>query len=49
VIAIVSDASANRLPGAPVVFSTDNGSLGSNSGTTDENGEARTTLTTNRQ
>lgn len=48
-IAIVSDASGNRLPGAPVVFSADNGVLGSNSGTTDQNGEARTTLTTNRQ
>jgi hypothetical protein len=49
VIAVVSDASGNRLPGAPVVFSTDNGSLANNSGTTDSSGEARTTLTTNRQ
>ncbi len=49
VIAIVSDASGNRLPGVPVVFNTDNGTLGSNTGTTDPNGEARTTLTTNRQ
>lgn len=49
VTAVVSDASGNRLPGAPVVFSTDNGTLGSNTGTTDQNGEARTTLTTNRQ
>ncbi|MGQ0735482.1 MAG: PKD domain-containing protein [Acidobacteriota bacterium] len=49
VIAIVVDAAGNRLPGAPVIFSTDNGTLGSNSGTTDDRGEARTTLTTNRQ
>ncbi len=28
VIALVSDVSGNRLPGAPVVFSADNGSLG---------------------
>lgn len=49
VIAVVSDVSGNRLPGAPVVFSSDNGSIGSNSGLTDSNGEARTTLTTNRQ
>jgi hypothetical protein len=49
VIALVSDVSGNRLPGAPVVFSADNGSLGSSSGLTDQNGEARTTLTTSRQ
>jgi Big-like domain-containing protein/PKD domain-containing protein len=49
VIAVVTDASGNRLPGAPVVFSADNGVLGSNSGATDQNGESRTTLTTNRQ
>jgi hypothetical protein len=49
VIATVSDASGNRLPGAPVVFSADNGTLGSNSGVTDPNGELRTTLTTSRQ
>jgi hypothetical protein len=49
VIALVSDVSGNRLPGAPVVFSADNGSLGSSSGLTDSNGEARTTLTTSRQ
>ena len=48
-IAVVSDVSGNRLPGAPVVFSTDNGTLGSNSGVTDQSGEARTTLTTSRQ
>ncbi len=49
VIAVVVDVSGNRLPGAPVIFSTDNGSLGSNGATTDEHGEARTTLTTSRQ
>ena len=49
VIALVSDVSGNRLPGAPVVFSADNGSLASSTGLTDLNGEARTTLTTSRQ
>jgi hypothetical protein len=49
VIATVTDVSGNRLPGAPVVFSADNGTVGSNSGLTDSLGEARTTLTTNRQ
>ena len=43
------DVSGNRLPGAPVVFSADNGTLASNSSVTDQNGEARTTLTTSRQ
>lgn len=49
VIAIVTDVAGNRLPGAPVVFSSDTGLLGSNSGATDSTGEARTTLTTSRQ
>jgi hypothetical protein len=49
VIAVVNDISGNPLPGAPVVFTADNGILGSNSGVTDSNGEARTTLHTNRQ
>ena len=48
VVAVVADASGNPLPGTPVVFSTDQGVLGSNSVPTDANGEARTTLTTNR-
>jgi PKD repeat protein len=48
VIAVVIDASGNPLPGAPVVFSSDNGSLSSNSAISDVNGEARVTLTTNR-
>jgi hypothetical protein len=47
--AIVIDGSGNSLPGAPVVFSADNGSLSSNSAVTDANGEARVTLTTNRE
>lgn len=47
-IAIVTDMSGNVLPGAPVVFSADNGSLSSNSAITDATGEARVTLTTNR-
>jgi adhesin/invasin len=49
VIAIVTDASGNALPGAPVVFTTDNGILASNSGVTDSTGQAQTSLTTNRQ
>ena len=49
VIAIVTDAAGNVLPGAPVVFSADNGSLSSNSAITDATGEARVTLTTNRE
>lgn len=49
VVAVVTDVAGNRLPGAPVVFASDTGTLGSNSGATDQNGEARTTLTTNRQ
>jgi PKD repeat protein len=48
VIAFVTDVSGNPLPGAPVVFTTDNGNLGSSSVVTDSTGEARTTLTTNR-
>lgn len=49
IIATVTDVSGNRLPGAPVVFSADNGVLASNSGVTDQTGELRTSLTTNRQ
>jgi PKD repeat protein len=49
VIAVVVDLSGNALPGAPVIFTADNGTLSSNSGVTDENGQARTTLTTNRE
>jgi len=49
VIATVRDVSGNGLPGAQVVFSSDNGTLSANSAMTDSNGEARVTLTTNRQ
>ncbi|HXG89117.1 MAG TPA: PKD domain-containing protein [Vicinamibacterales bacterium] len=49
VIATVRDVSGNPLPGAQVVFTADNGTLGSNGATTDANGEARTTLATSRQ
>jgi PKD repeat protein len=49
VIAVVTDANGNPLPGAPVVFSADNGTLSSNSVITDANGEARVTLTTSRE
>lgn len=49
VLAVVRDASGNAVPGASVVFTADNGSLGSNSVIADQNGEARTTLNTNRQ
>jgi hypothetical protein len=48
IVATVTDASGNALPGTGVVFSTDAGQLGSSSATTDGNGEARTTLVTNR-
>ncbi|MGE0043387.1 MAG: PKD domain-containing protein [Vicinamibacterales bacterium] len=48
-IAIVTDAAGNPLPGAPVIFTADNGTLASNSGVTNQNGVVTTTLTTNRQ
>jgi PKD repeat protein len=48
-IAVVTDASGNPLPGAPVVFSVDNGSLGNNTVTTNQSGQAQTSLTTNRE
>lgn len=47
-VAVVTDISGNALYGVPVVFSTDAGTLASNSVITDSNGEARTTLTTSR-
>ena len=49
VIATVRDVSGNSLPGAQVVFSTDNGTLSSSSALTDASGEATVTLTTTRQ
>jgi hypothetical protein len=45
-VAAVYDAGGNRLPGVPVSFVTDNGSLSTNSSLTDNNGEARSTLNT---
>ncbi|MEO8680030.1 MAG: PKD domain-containing protein [Vicinamibacterales bacterium] len=48
ITAVVRDKSGNTLPGAPVSFTTDQGNLGSTSALTDANGEAQTTLTTNR-
>ncbi|MBI2834380.1 MAG: Ig-like domain-containing protein, partial [Acidobacteria bacterium] len=48
ITAIVTDASGNPLYGAPVNFTTSAGTLGANVVVTDENGFARTTLTTNR-
>jgi PKD repeat protein len=49
VTATVRDVSGNTLPGAQVVFSTDNGTLSSSSAVTDAAGEATVTLTTTRQ
>jgi adhesin/invasin len=48
VIAAVTDASGNPLPNTPINFTVDQGSLSSSSSTTDANGDARVTLTTNR-
>ena len=49
IIAVVTDVSGNPLPGAPVVFSADNGSLSTTSSLSDATGEARTSLTTTRE
>ena len=48
IIATVSDVSGAPLPNAPVLFTTDFGTVSPGSATTDANGEARTTLTTTR-
>lgn len=48
IIVTVSDLAGGSLPNAPVLFTTDNGSVSPGAATTDSNGEARTTLTTNR-
>ncbi len=48
VIATLFDAGGNPIINTPVTFSSDFGSLSSNSATTDSNGEARVSLTTNR-
>ena len=46
--ALVLDSAGNPLPSVAVVFSTDQGTLGSTNVFTDGNGSAGTTLTTNR-
>lgn len=48
-VATVVDGDGNPLPGAPVVFSTNNGTVSPNTVISDVNGEARSTLTTNRE
>jgi len=47
-LAVVFDVDGNRLPGAPVSFTTTAGSLSTTVVTTNSQGEATTTLTTNR-
>ena len=49
IIAAVVDDAGNPVTGVPVNFSTDQGTLSASSVTTDRNGEARTTLSTNRE
>lgn len=46
-IASAFDAAGNRLVGVPISFSTTAGTLSATTATTDANGEARVTLTTN--
>ena len=48
VVASLFDAAGNPIINTPVTFSSDFGSLSSNSATTDANGNARVALTTNR-
>ena len=48
VVAAVTDADGNRLLGVPVSFSVSAGSLGATSVLTDANGQATTTVTTDR-
>jgi adhesin/invasin len=47
-VATVTDDVGNRLPGVPVSFTADSGQLVPGSAITDADGEARSTLTTNR-
>ena len=49
IIASAVDASGNRLVGVPITFSSTQGSLSSSTATTDASGEARVSLTTNRE
>jgi len=46
--ATINDSSGNILPGVPVTFSTDNGSVNPSVATTNQNGIATATLTTTR-
>ena len=48
IVARVEDASGSGLPGVPVSFSTDAGTLSSSSAVTDASGNATTTLNTSR-
>ena len=48
-IASVVTESGRGVEGVPVTFNTDGGTLGASTVTSDSSGEARTTLTTNRQ
>ena len=48
IVVTVNDASGGPLSNAPVVFTTDGGSVSPGTATTDATGEARTTLTTTR-
>lgn len=49
IVAAAVDAAGNRLVGVPITFSTDVGTLSSSSAITDANGEARVSLSTDRQ
>jgi adhesin/invasin len=49
IIASALDGSGNRLAGVPITFSTTAGTLSASSALSDANGEARVTLTTNRE
>ena len=49
VVAAVSDADGNLLPGVPVTFSVNAGTLGAASVLTDAFGQATTTVTTDRE
>jgi PKD repeat protein len=48
IAAVVSDIAGNVLPGVPVTFTTDNGSVDPSFATTDANGRATSTLRTSR-
>jgi PKD repeat protein len=48
-LAVVIDEDGNRLPGVPVTFTASAGQLSTTTAITDDIGEARTQLTTNRQ